>query len=211
MLLSAGAVAVLATAAVIPILASAPASSRADDNDGLIPWEISNAVWGECPTQDLSGVPSDYGIQSGTDETGTWQVDLVSANGEVLTEEQVAEAAPEAVDALDAFSDCLNQYPTLPYSPPVELNETQRELYWGYVVSALAPCLRDHGRVIDLSARSAFEYTDYLTWYMDKGGFWNGSMSLEEQLALWHECPVLPSYLEYAPTDGESSEPQQAG
>ena len=83
-------------------------------------------------------------------------------------------------------------------------------MYWAYVITELAPCLREHGHAVELPSRRVFAGYDYTEWYMTQTGIWSGSASLDEQLTIWNECPMLPSYLDPAPSDGVSPDPQQA-
>jgi len=210
-LLAAAAVGVLTVAATIPVAVFAsPVASDPRSTDERIPWQLAGAVWSECPT--VIDAPAGHSIGWSPDLRGGWGIWLFDEEtGIGIADEEIVESFPELTEPIRALHDCLDRFPTTPYSEPRALNPTQFELYLAYVVTELAPCLRAHGRTVELSSRRVFANTDYTSWYMEQTGFWEGSGSLDEQLTMWHECPMLPSYLEQPSTDGVSAGLQQAG
>ena len=212
-LLATAAVVVLVAAAVIPVAVfAAPGASipraTAPGADGRIPWELSGAVWNECPMNFQNPEGLAFGV--GTDDLGQWYVVLYDDQGRETPEEELGATYPELVGPVRIFRECLNKFPTEPYRVPRTLSPAQREMYWVYVLTELAPCLRGHDRAVELPSRDVFAGYDYVEWYMTQSRIWGSSDSLDEQLTIWNECPMLPSYLDPAPTDGVSPEPQQA-
>ena len=206
-LLGALAVGVLAVAAVIPIAVfAAPASSDprsiAPVAGERIPWELSSAVWSECPMTFPN--PEGLGFGWGTDELGQWYVSLYDDQGGETREDELGDAYPELVEPVRIFRECLERYPAEPYSVPPTLSAAQREMYWAYVLTELAPCLRAHDRAVELPSRRLFAGYDYTEWYLTQSRIWGDTAPLEEQLAIWRECPILPSYLDEDATDGVS-------
>ena len=200
---------VLAASALIPVAVFSapvprPAASGPPDADGLIPWELSGAIWSECPMS--FAAPDGFGLGWWSDETGEWQVTLYNEKGVDVPQEEIAASFPELVEPLEAFHECLDRFPTAPYREPPSLNPAQREMVWAYVLSNLAPCLRDHDRVVELPSRRVFASTDITQWYLETLGAWDGSAPLDELLTVWRECPMLPSYLEQPPADGVTAD-----
>jgi len=155
--------------------------------------------------------PDGFGLGLWSDETGGWHVSLNDEKGVDVPQEEIAARFPELVESLEAFHECLDRFPTTPYREPPSLNAAQREMYWAYVRSELSPCLRDHGRPVELPSRRVFASTDVSQWYLETVGAWDGTATLGELLTVWRECPILPSYLEQGPADGVSEEPVQGG
>jgi len=209
-----GAVGVLAAAALIPMavfaapVAIAPAASVANAG-GRIPWELSGAVWSECPM--TIEIPVGYGAGWTSDTLGEWRVSFYDEQGTELTQDEVFAQFPDLVAPFQAFFDCLNRFPTTEYSDTPALNGAQRELYWGYLLSELAPCLRNHGYEVLLPSRHVFQSTDITDWYLEEVHAWDGSVPLDDLLTVWNECPIYPSYLEQPSTDGVSVVLRQAG
>ena len=205
---------VLAASALIPVavftapVPSVPPLSTAGVVD-RIPWQLSNAIWNECPN--YIAAPDGFGVGSWSDETGEWHISLYDEKGFDVPHEEIAARFPELVEPLETLLECLDQFPTTPYREPPTLNAAQREMYWAYVRSELAPCLRDHGRPVELPSRRVFASTDVWQWYMETLGAWDGSAPLDELLTVWHECPMLPSYLEEDRVDDASVGSVQGG
>jgi hypothetical protein len=208
-LLATGAVAVLVIAALIPVAVFAAPVPSASDDDGLIPWELSGAIWNECPM--TAEVPNGYGLGWSADALGDWHVSLYDEQGTEMPEVEVFTQYPELVAPIQAYFACLNRFPTTEYREPPVFNSVQLELYWSYLRSQLAPCLRDHGYEARLPTQRFIESTDTMTWYMEAIHAWDGTVPLEELLTVWNECPIYPSYLENTTRDVVSVELQQAG
>ena len=200
-LLATAAVAVVTLAALIPVgVFAAPAAPDPRSAEDRIPWELSGAVWSECPA--VISVPDGYSIGSSPDLRGGWGVWLFDETGLGLEAEEFGETFPQLVEPVQELQDCLDRFPTTVYSEPSPLNQAQRQLYWSYLVGALTPCLRGHGLEVDPPNRKEFRSTDITGWYMESIHAWDESAPLEELLTLWRECPVYPSYLESASTRG---------
>jgi hypothetical protein len=202
MLFGAVAVVVFAAAGGIPIAvftAPIPGATTVPREDGeRIPWELSGAVWSECPM--VFEVPEGLGIGWGIDGLGAWTMSVWDSDGNETPEDQVGVDFPELVEPLRIFHECLDRFPTTPYSEPLSLDAAQREMYWGYFVTELVPCLRDRGHEILLPSHAEFGTVDLSAWYLEEIGAWDGSVPLDDLVTVWNECPIYPSYL--APTSG---------
>ena len=114
-------VAVLAAAALIPVAVFAsprvsdPATYTPDAGE-RIPWELSGAVWNECPMTFQNPEGLAFGV--GTDELGQWYVTLYDDQGAETAEDELGAAFPELVEPVRIFRECLNKYPTTPYRVP---------------------------------------------------------------------------------------------
>jgi hypothetical protein len=213
-LLASAAVGVLAAAAIVPIgvfaapVASAPATAAPDDG-GRIPWELSGSIFSECPYSFEN--PDGMGVGWGTDALGEWYVSLFDGKGSEIPEDRIGENYPELVEPIRQFHECLNRFPTTPYSDPPTLSPAQREMYWAYLLTELAPCLRNHGYEVALPSHRMFANTDASSWYLETIQAYDGSVPLDELLTVWRECPIYPSYLEPRSARDGSVMFQQAG
>ena len=89
----------------------------------------------------LASAPVD--LRKSIDGLGAWTMSLWDNDGNETPEDQVGVDFPELVEPLRIFHECLDRFPTTPYSEPLSLDPAQREMYWGYFVTELVPCLRD--------------------------------------------------------------------
>ena len=205
---------VLAAAAVIPMAVFATpvpsvSATASREGGGRIPWELSGAVWSECPMGFQA--PGGLAVGWGTDGLGEWTVSLWDEHGNETPEDELALEFPELVEPFRSFHECLDRFPTTPYSEPRTLTPAQLEMYWEYALTELAPCLRDHGYEVFLPPHQTFRSTDTATWYLEQIHAWDGSVPLDELLTVWAACPIYPSYLDAVSTDGASWELRQAG
>jgi hypothetical protein len=204
---------VLAASALIPVAVFAAPVERvpatAHEAGDPIPWELQGAIWAECPMQ--IELPVGYGAGWYSDALGDWHVQLFDEHSTEVPADEIAARFPEIVTPFQEFFDCLDRFPVLPYADAPVLNWTQRELYWSYLLTELAPCLRAHGRTVDVPTRRVFEKVDVKDWYLENAGAWDGQTSLDDVLTIWHECPVYPSYLEPAPNGDVTVVFRQAG